>query len=149
MDRVGLDAAILLGLPHGGWCPKGRIAEDGTIPEHYELTETDSSDYRERTVKNIVESDATLVLTVGEESGGTKFTIKEAFQRRKPCLIVNVYQYHGIWTKHIVTGLHAVSGSVLNVAGPRWSKLSRRCADEKTVTVKLPMLLANAFRELT
>ena len=33
-DRGGLDAAILLGVPHGGWCPKGRKSEDGVIPAH-------------------------------------------------------------------------------------------------------------------
>ena len=31
-DRGGLDAAIALNVPHGGWCPKGRRAEDGGIP---------------------------------------------------------------------------------------------------------------------
>lgn len=148
MDRVGLDAAILLGLPHGGWCPKGRLAEDGVVPEGYLLQETESSDYRLRTVRNIEDADVTLVLTVGEETGGTRFTIKEAFRLRKPCLIVNVYQEHSLWTKHIVTGLHAAPGTVLNVAGPRWSKIKKLCADEKTVKIKLPMLLASAFKEL-
>jgi hypothetical protein len=27
-DRAALDAAIELGIPHGGWIPKGRITED-------------------------------------------------------------------------------------------------------------------------
>ena len=29
VDRGALDAAIALGLDHGGWCPLGRLAEDG------------------------------------------------------------------------------------------------------------------------
>ncbi|HPN84875.1 MAG TPA: putative molybdenum carrier protein, partial [Victivallales bacterium] len=41
-DRGGLDAAIALGIPHGGYCPKGRLAEDGTVPAKYNLTETGS-----------------------------------------------------------------------------------------------------------
>lgn len=32
VDRAGLEAAIAIGLPYGGWVPKGRIAEDGTVP---------------------------------------------------------------------------------------------------------------------
>jgi hypothetical protein len=35
VDRAGLDVALALGIPHGGWCPKGRKAEDGTIPGSY------------------------------------------------------------------------------------------------------------------
>lgn len=34
-DRGGLDVAIRHGIPHGGWCPKGRKAEDGVIPDKY------------------------------------------------------------------------------------------------------------------
>ena len=34
-DQGGLDAAIELGIPHGGWCPKGRKSEDGVIPDKY------------------------------------------------------------------------------------------------------------------
>jgi hypothetical protein len=30
-DRAALDFAIARGIPHGGWCPRGRLAEDGTI----------------------------------------------------------------------------------------------------------------------
>jgi len=47
-DRAALDFAIEHGLPHGGWCPKGRRAEDGTIPDHYQLKETPSEDYQQR-----------------------------------------------------------------------------------------------------
>jgi Circularly permutated YpsA SLOG family len=36
-DRAALDFAIEHGLKHGGWCPKGRRAEDGRIPSRYEL----------------------------------------------------------------------------------------------------------------
>jgi hypothetical protein len=43
-DRAALDAAIRLGIPHGGWVPKGRLAEDGRLPDRYQLEEmpTDS-----------------------------------------------------------------------------------------------------------
>ena len=48
VDRAALDAAMSLGLTVGGYCPRGRKAEDGKIPERYPLTETTSSDYRVR-----------------------------------------------------------------------------------------------------
>jgi len=45
-DRGALNAAIKSGLPYSGWCPKGRLAEDGTIPERYRLTETSTKAFR-------------------------------------------------------------------------------------------------------
>ena len=62
VDRGALNAAIALGIEHGGWCPAGRVSEDGTIPSRYEMTETDSADYPTRTQQNVIDSDATLIL---------------------------------------------------------------------------------------
>jgi len=62
VDRGALDAAIGLGIPHGGWCPRGRLAEDGPIPARYVLSETDSPEYWLRTEQNVSDSDATLIL---------------------------------------------------------------------------------------
>src|SRR5690606_2382867 len=78
VDRAALDAARDAGIPAGGWCPKGRIAIDGRIPDIYALQETPSSDYAERTTWNVRDSDGTLVLIAGEPTGGTAFTIDEA-----------------------------------------------------------------------
>ena len=64
VDRAALDAAIDLGLPVGGWCPKGRLAEDGVIPARYPLIETRSPLYAERTEWNVRDTDATLVLVL-------------------------------------------------------------------------------------
>ena len=33
VDRGALDAAIELGLEHGGWCPMGRLAEPEDIAQ--------------------------------------------------------------------------------------------------------------------
>jgi hypothetical protein len=55
-DRGGLTAAIKLGIPHGGWCPKGRRAEDGQVPACYHLEETGSSSYQARTKRNVLEA---------------------------------------------------------------------------------------------
>jgi len=61
VDRAALDVAIALDIPHGGWCPRERKAEDGVIPEKYHLDETETEEYNERTRLNIRNSDGTLV----------------------------------------------------------------------------------------
>jgi hypothetical protein len=50
-DRAALDAAISLKCDTGGWCPKGRIAEDGIISDIYLVNELDTKGYRQRTKK--------------------------------------------------------------------------------------------------
>src|SRR2546426_4775322 len=46
VDRAALDVALELGVPAGGWCPKGRKAEDGSLAPRYPLTETDRKSTR-------------------------------------------------------------------------------------------------------
>ena len=74
VDRAALDVAIELGVPRGGWCPKGRRAEDGVIAKQYPLRETPSTDYRERTRRNVRDADGTLIVTADELRGGTALT---------------------------------------------------------------------------
>jgi hypothetical protein len=61
-DRAGLDAAVVACIPIGGYCPKGRGAEDGVIPEKYPMIELDSPESYYRTEKNVLDSDGTLIL---------------------------------------------------------------------------------------
>lgn len=84
VDRAGLDAARDCGIPIGGWCPRGRRAEDGRIPKRYPLEETESADYLSRTYKNIETSDATLVFTPSAPQGGSLRTIEHAQLARRP-----------------------------------------------------------------
>jgi len=88
-DRGGRDAAIELGIPHGGWCPKGRQAEDGCIPDQYELSETSSSNYETRTEQNVIDSDATIIFTYGKPTGGSKRTVEFAKKHHRPYLHVD------------------------------------------------------------
>ena len=74
VDRAALDAAISLGLEHGGFCPKGRVAEDGIIPVEYKMDELDTEEYSVRTMKNVQCSDGTLILHQGKITGGTTLT---------------------------------------------------------------------------
>jgi len=66
--RAALDWAIEHDVPHGGWCPAGRRAEDGPLAAKYKLTEAESQSYRARTARNVRDSDAKLILNLGEHA---------------------------------------------------------------------------------
>jgi hypothetical protein len=119
VDRGALDAAIALGVDHGGWCPKGRLAEDGFIPARYKLRETDSSDYPQRTEQNVVDSDGTLILFRPPLQGGTELTRRLARRHRKPCLLVDLAVEFDAGRVSAWIRRHRIQ--VLNVAGPRES----------------------------
>jgi len=86
-DVAALDWAIANSVPHAGWCPRGRRSEAGRIDDRYQLTETPSGDYSQRTEWNVRDSDATVVFSVSTAlSGGSLFTEKCARKHRKPCL---------------------------------------------------------------
>ena len=120
VDRAALDVAIALGIPCGGWCPRGRRAEDGTISLTYPLQETPSSDYAQRTEWNVRDSDGTLVLTRGEPSQGTAFTIDVARRLGKPCLVVDISREQD--EQHVLDWAVASQIQILNIAGPREEK---------------------------
>jgi hypothetical protein len=120
VDRAGLDAAIKAGFPVGGYCPKGRRSEDGTIPDHYPLQELTSSQYNARTEKNVVESDGTLILNKSDLSSGTKRTHEHAIKHLKPCLIVQLEEPIG--PAHVIRWIEGQQITTLNIAGPRESK---------------------------
>jgi hypothetical protein len=120
VDRAALDVALELGMPCGGWCPKGRRAEDGAIPERYPLVETGSAAYPPRTRRNVRDADATLALTRGAPTGGTALTVRRAQELGKPCYVADLTRHPDAgavraWTR-------AESIGVLNVAGPRESE---------------------------
>ena len=121
VDRATLDVALELGLPCGGWCPKGRKAEDGPIDPRYPLKETGSPNYPLRTEKNIRESDGTLVLTKGPVNGGTAFTVRLAIEYEKPHLIIDLD--NKIDPRIVREWGEKNQINTLNVAGPRESKL--------------------------
>jgi hypothetical protein len=121
VDRAALDAAIELGLPHGGWCPLGRRAEDGRIPDIYDLQETDSTQYHVRTRLNVSDSDATLIITRGEPVGGTELTIRIAREQGKPLFIVDLSGQESCMAA-VREWLHDGDFQTLNVAGPRESQ---------------------------
>lgn len=120
VDRAALDAALAAGLAIGGWCPKGRRAEDGSIPERYPLAETPKRDYAQRTAWNVRDSDATLILCRGAPSGGTAHTAAVARKLGRPLYIVDLDEQTE--PALIRRWLIAHGIRVLNVAGPRESQ---------------------------
>lgn len=123
VDRAGLDAALTAGFPIGGYCPKGRRAEDGLIPEQYPLIEMDSPEYIERTEKNVQVSDGTLILNIGALTAGTKATYDFTVKHGKPSLIVQLDAPDVVKPEHVVRWLDGQHISILNIAGPRESKV--------------------------
>lgn len=121
-DRMGLDWAIWHDIPHGGWSPRFRKAEDGKIPPQYQLTETPKSDYVQRTEWNVRDSDGTLIFTLGDKlSRGSAKTAFFAERHGKPCLHV----HPGLSYQPSADVLRFVRDDnikVLNIAGTRGSK---------------------------
>ncbi len=118
VDRAGLDVAIAMGIEHGGWCPKDRMSEDGTIPSRYELIEIRERDYRVRTEKNVVESDATLILIESQLRSGTALTRRFCIEHDVIFLVVNITRET---PDRIAEWLSETKPLILNVAGPRES----------------------------
>jgi hypothetical protein len=119
-DRAALDVALALGLEVGGWCPAGRPAEDGRIPDRYPLTETGTADRAERTIRNVRDSEGTLILASAEPAGGTLLALREAELLRKPHLVVNPETADA--EDRVAEWLRLWQPKVLNVAGPRESE---------------------------
>ena len=119
VDRAALDVAIALGIPHGGWCPRGRLAEDGVLDERYRLVETETAEHAVRTERNVRDSDGTLILCRGPLVGGTELTRDLAARHGKPTLVVDAEAPLDPADVRAWIERHAVA--VLNVAGPRES----------------------------
>jgi hypothetical protein len=119
VDRAALDSAKAAGLATGGWCPKGRIAEDGIIPVEYPLRETSTAIYSERTERNVIDSDGTLILYVDPLSGGTALTQRFAEKYCRPNLLCDLDSLLNI--EEVIQWLNQNRIHILNIAGPRES----------------------------
>lgn len=123
VDRGALDAALEAKFACGGWCPAGRVAEDGPIAARYPLAELPGGDYEERTLKNVLDSDGTAILYHGELEGGTRLTAEYCQAHRKPCELLNAKRLSPDEAAREILAFVAGHGiKALNVAGPRASK---------------------------
>ena len=120
-DRAALDFAIYHDIEHGGWCPKGRLAEDGPIETRYQLKETSTKNYPQRTEENVQESDGTVIFTMSSKfTGGSKKTAEFAKKHGKPWIHLHQEMY-----KVEVKLLQFIADNkieTLNIAGSRASK---------------------------
>jgi len=122
-DRAALDVAIALGIPHGGWCPKNRIAEDGRIPEIYNLKETPSEEYPMRTELNIRDSDATVIFLNGGVGVGSLLTMDLARRYKKPRLVLQLQDHPDVVYEDLLAWIaDHPEVKILNVAGARESR---------------------------
>lgn len=133
VDSAALDAAATFGVSCGGWCPKGRISENGVIPEKYKFLQeisgdfgADKENYSARTKANIKDSDATLILVPGapphyQIQGGTLLTIQEAKSQGKPLLIMDLSQPSSENIESMLSWIKKEKIKIINIAGPRES----------------------------
>jgi hypothetical protein len=124
VDRGALEAALELGLEHGGFVPRGRRAEDGRVPERFQLIETPSDQYPPRTAMNVKLGDGTLLLFHGKaalaKSRGTKLTLQMLVDQEKPWWACDPRLEGHAERAAVWIASHHIE--VLNVAGPRESK---------------------------
>jgi hypothetical protein len=122
VDRAALDAALAAGFPCGGWCPRGRAAEDGPIPPRYPLQETDGDDPADRTRRNVAETDGTLIVAPGgladDVPDGTALAACLARELGKPLLVLDPVDAA---PAAVIAWADANRVRTLNVAGPRAS----------------------------
>ncbi len=125
-DQGALDAAISLGVDHGGWLPKGRKTENGPLSLNYNLKEMNSANYAARTRQNVLDSDGTLIISHGVLTGGSALTRTLALQHLRPCMHADMSRWSVTAAAHQIANWithHHIR--VLNVAGPRSSSDAR------------------------
>jgi len=120
VDRGALDAAQQSNVQCGGWVPEGRKAEDGVISKDYPVQVLVGAGYRQRTKKNVQDSDGTVIIYFGSLSGGTEQTLRFCLSEHKPYLLLDA---HEVMPKlaaiRINEFLRNINGETLNFAGPR------------------------------
>ena len=141
VDRAALDVAMRLGIAHGGWVPKGRLAEDGPLPAGYLLQEMPTEEYAARTEKNVLDSDGTLIISRGRPTGGTDYTRRMALKHGKQLLHIDLAlgQRPSQAGSLIASWIEMNRIETLNVAGPRAS-------GDPAIYDEAATILAHAFR---
>ena len=124
VDRGALLGAMEAGVPAGGWCPAGRKAEDGSIPAIFPVQSLEDAGYSLRTFRNVLDSDATLVLYSKSAVGGTLLTINACRALNRPMLLIDA---NAVDLGQAIATLSSFLSqrpqeTVLNVAGPRRSE---------------------------
>ncbi len=144
MDRAALDVADRLGIPHGGWIPKGRRAENGPLSSKYQLEEMPTASYPKRTEMNVLHSDGTLIISHGKLTGGSALTRKLAKKHGRPWVHVDLDKLSLSDVVRVVRAwIERNSIEVLHVAGARASK--DPSAYDTTVNILQDLLVGYPF----
>ena len=123
VDRAALDVAIKNGVECGGWCPAGRLDEFGSIPDRYPLKELEQGSFAERTLRNVKDSEGSVIIYFDKLHGGTEFTVECCKQLRRPHKLIGAAKTSAEDAAKLIVDLvrkHKID--VLNVAGPRQSE---------------------------
>lgn len=140
VDQGALAAALASGVDCGGWCPEGRLSEEGPIPVVYPVVELPGAGYRERTLRNVLDSDGTAIIHDGELEGGTRLTWVFCERHGRPSAIIDASTLSGDRAVDaLVEFVYGNGLGVLNVAGPRaskWPGASRYAMDVVAATLK-------------
>jgi hypothetical protein len=138
-DIAGVDAAISCGIPYGGWLPKGRKTENGTVPEKYtDFYVMTRGGYPKRTEQNVIDSDGTVIFTYGKLTGGSSLTKKYAVKNNRPWLHIDLESRKDPVLK-IKDWIIEWDIKVLNVAGKSASKAPGIYDQVKTIIKQLLM----------
>lgn len=147
VDRGALDAALDAGFGCGGWCPQGRMAEDGEIPARYVMDELVGSGYEKRTLQNVLDSDGTAILYFGVLEGGTLQTKEYCVSHGKLVELIDASRATPDEAAARIGQFIRKNGiSVLNIAGPRASK-QPAAYDYARATIALVISAATASRD--
>ena len=148
--RAALDLAMELNITHGGWIPKGRLTEDGTLPEEYNLKEMPTDSYSASTEQNVMDSDGTLIISHGDLTGGSAYTCKMSKKHKKLWLHIDLDNVDGFQAGQILKswiGMHEIQ--ILNVAGSRASKdpvIYKAVQDILRAAITLEMITASVVK---
>ena len=123
VDRAALDVAVRHGIECGGWCPAGRLDEFGKIPDHYPVRELQSGGFTERTLRNVKDSDGTVVIYPGKLAGGTEQTVRFCIELKRPHQLIDASRVAAEEAAKLIADfVQKIKIDVLNVAGPRQSE---------------------------
>jgi Circularly permutated YpsA SLOG family len=123
VDRAALDVALNHGIECGGWCPAGRLDEFGRIPDQYPVQELEEGGFAERTLRNVKDSDGTVVIYAEKLSGGTEQTVRFCVEQRRPHQLIDAPKTSAEGAAKLIADfVRNNSIEILNVAGPRESE---------------------------
>lgn len=91
-DQAVLDVAIALGIPHGGWIPKGRVSNLRPLPDKYHLKEMPTDNYSDCIKQNVIDANGTLIISYGRLTGDLDYARRMTLGHRRQMLGIDLAQ---------------------------------------------------------